>query len=245
MGEQFLEFGSSGGRIKVESMCDEREHLIDYVYDECDPRERQRVETHLSTCGDCLEEIQGLRQARHDLLAWDVPEHGSVWRPFAPPRQRASVRDIPAWAMAAAAGIIFMAGAAGGVATRMLMPVANVPVPVVQAAPLPVITALPAATLTDADIAKIEARILDRVRVQMGPAVVATSAQGQASTADIVSIRKELDALDDWHQQQVQLNVNLKQELLGLSKTTTNLKTGIELAAYRPSMSNSPVIPVR
>src|SRR5215217_6628029 len=100
--------------MKVERMCDEREQLIDFVYDECDPRERQRVEVHLTECAECREEIGSLRQVRQDLLAWDVPEHGSVWRPFAPPRMRPSWRDIPAWAMAAAAGIIFLAGAAGG-----------------------------------------------------------------------------------------------------------------------------------
>src|SRR5207244_3539312 len=62
-------------------MCDERERLIGYVYDECDAGEKRLVEAHLQTCETCREEIGGLRRVRTDLLAWDVPDHGSAWTP--------------------------------------------------------------------------------------------------------------------------------------------------------------------
>jgi anti-sigma factor RsiW len=107
-------------------MCTERNQLIDYVYDECDASERRRVEAHLETCESCRDELAGLRAVRQDLLAWGVPEHGSVWRPFAPPRLVPSWRDVPAWALAAAAGVMFLIGAAGGAATRALVPLVNV-----------------------------------------------------------------------------------------------------------------------
>src|SRR5436190_276553 len=99
-------------------MCDERERLIGYVYDECDPGEKRLVEAHLQTCETCREEIGGLRSVRTDLLAWDVPEHGSVWTPFVKARPAPSWRDVPLWAMAAAASLVFLVGAAGGVATQ-------------------------------------------------------------------------------------------------------------------------------
>jgi len=87
-------------------MCNQRDRLIGYVYDECNASERDEVQRHLETCGECRAEIAGLRSVREDLLAWDVPDHESVWRPFAPaPAPRWWVQ-VPGWAMAAAASIV-------------------------------------------------------------------------------------------------------------------------------------------
>lgn len=102
-------------------MCDDRHRLLDYLYDECDANERRRVEQHLESCETCREELGGLRATRHDLLAWDVPEHGSVWKPFVPVRMAPRWRDVPAWAMAAAASLMFVAGAAGGMIAHALV----------------------------------------------------------------------------------------------------------------------------
>jgi hypothetical protein len=101
-------------------MCDDRERLIGYVYDESDAAERRRIEEHLAGCADCRWEIASLRAVRQDLLAWDVPSHASVWRPVAPVRT-ISWRDVPTWAMAAAAALVLMAGAAGGAAAQVLL----------------------------------------------------------------------------------------------------------------------------
>ena len=49
-------------------MCDDRERLIGYVYDECDAGERRTIEAHLESCEACREEIAGLRGVRTDLL---------------------------------------------------------------------------------------------------------------------------------------------------------------------------------
>jgi anti-sigma factor RsiW len=84
-------------------MCDEREPLLAYLYGESDSEERRRVESHLESCEACRDELAGLRSVREDLLAWDVPDHGSVWKPFTPARPVWSWRDVPSWTMAAAA----------------------------------------------------------------------------------------------------------------------------------------------
>ena len=103
-------------------MCDERERLIGYVYDECDGDERKLVEDHLDSCATCRQEIGGLREVRQDLLAWDVPDHEPVWRPLVPVTRVAPWwRQAPAWGLAAAASVMFLTGAAGGaVASRWL-----------------------------------------------------------------------------------------------------------------------------
>jgi hypothetical protein len=99
-------------------MCDKREHVLDYLYDECGPAERPRVEAHLAECESCRDELRGWRSVRTDLLAWGVPEQPSVWTPFAPPRVAPWYRQVPAWAMAAAAALVFAIGGAGGVVAR-------------------------------------------------------------------------------------------------------------------------------
>ena len=117
-------------------MCDERERLIGYVYDDCDPAERRAIEEHLEDCGTCRAEISGLRSVRQDLLAWDVPParcdlaSASGKRAVLP-----WYRQVPAWAMAAAAGVMFLVGAAGGVVTHALVPHTQPSTTVVSAFP--------------------------------------------------------------------------------------------------------------
>jgi anti-sigma factor RsiW len=95
-------------------MCDQRERLMDYLYDEASPADRRLVESHVESCDDCRKEIRAFRRVREDLLAWEVPEHQSVWTPFAPAPVPAWYRQVPAWGMAAAAGLMFILGTAGG-----------------------------------------------------------------------------------------------------------------------------------
>ncbi len=108
-------------------MCDERERLIGYLYEDCDAEERRQIETHLESCPTCRAEIGGLRGVRTDLLAWDVPEHAPIWRPMpaavAPPV--VWWRQTPGWALAAAATVVLAAGIAGGAATRWIAPPAQ------------------------------------------------------------------------------------------------------------------------
>src|SRR5579872_3910663 len=103
-------------------MCPQREQLIAYLYDDCPAPERRQTEAHLDGCEACRLEIAGLRQVRQDLLAWDVPDHGSVWQPFAQPRVLPFWRQAPVWTMAAAASLLLLAGAAGGAVTYALLP---------------------------------------------------------------------------------------------------------------------------
>ena len=97
-------------------MCNEREQLIGYLYDEGDAAEREAVRRHLETCAECRAEIASLRSVREDLTAWEVPEHGSVWRPFTAAPTPPWWHHVPQWAMAAAAGIVLATGVAGGLA---------------------------------------------------------------------------------------------------------------------------------
>jgi len=166
-------------------MCDEREPLLAYLYGEGDPEERRRVESHLESCETCRDELAGLRSVREDLLAWDVPDHESVWKPFMPARPVWSWRDVPAWTMAAAATVMLALGATGSVAANALLarsaePARPAPVLMTAGVPVPsggVHDAKPAVAVavTPADLAALEIRVLDEVNHRAGPTAVRTS----------------------------------------------------------------------
>src|SRR5688572_29257801 len=103
-------------------MCDQREKLLGYVYDEGDAAERAEVQQHLDQCPDCRAEIAGLRSVRSDLLAWEVPAHAPVWRPFVAAPVVPWWRQVPAWTLAAAAGVVLLLGATGSVVAQAVMP---------------------------------------------------------------------------------------------------------------------------
>jgi hypothetical protein len=175
-------------------MCDERERLIGYVYDDCAPAERAAIARHLDECEGCRDEIGALRDVRHDLLAWEVPDHAPVWKAFAPPRVRATWRDIPAWAMAAAASLMFLAGASGGVLTHVLWP--HEPVAVVAQTQPPPAVIVPAA-FTDADLAArehdFEQRLLSRMRAELDTRARIASAAPQLVNANLADLERLLD----------------------------------------------------
>ena len=95
-------------------MCEQREKMLEFLYDEASPETRRDVERHLERCDECRDEIQAFRSVREDLLAWAVPNPPSVWTAFAPAPVVPWHKQVPAWAMAAAASLMFVVGSAGG-----------------------------------------------------------------------------------------------------------------------------------
>ena len=103
--------------------CPNHELLVTYLYDDCEPAERESIATHLVLCASCADEVRGLRDARVHLAAWSPPamplgfqltrteaeQPSNVLRPAA-----WWSRPLPAWAQAAAAVVIFAAGMSAG-----------------------------------------------------------------------------------------------------------------------------------
>jgi hypothetical protein len=210
-------------------MCEQRERLIGYVYDECDEGERRTIETHLKDCQTCRDEIGSLRGTRLDLLAWQVPPHEPVWRPMVAPRQTPSWRDIPAWAMAAAASAMFLTGAAGGVMTRVLWPAAS-PAPVVAATSVP--SAVPA-SVTTSDLARFREALLTDVRSEMDQRLVAVpahaTATAPASSQDLVAIADRMRAFEQWQRIQIGFNVELENKVKQIGTRASNVNDLVEL----------------
>ena len=103
----------------------DREALVAYLYDDCDPADKERVEAHLAVCGRCAAEAESLRSLRGSLEAWDVPAMPSGIRVVSERDARRGrwPRPVlrPAWGLAAAAGVLLGAGlAVAGVEMRIV-----------------------------------------------------------------------------------------------------------------------------
>jgi hypothetical protein len=88
---------------------DQSERMLEALYGEAESSSRREFEAHLAVCGACRQEWADLRQTRHQLGAWRVPELGRV-------KARAYARMSPLWRLAAAAVLLFAAGSGLGVA---------------------------------------------------------------------------------------------------------------------------------
>ena len=212
-------------------MCDERERLIGYVYDECDPAERRVIEEHLEGCGTCRAEIGGLRGVRQDLLAWDVPPHEAVWRPLVPPPVVPWYRQVPAWAMAAAAGVMFLVGAAGGVVTHALVP--HERATIVTATPTQMIPA----GVTAGQLSEVERRVVQMMRDELSKReAVARSTPAEARVVPAMSTGLTADQLNTLlgasRQEQWELvrdaSSDLSKQIIGLRKEFSNLKIAFD-----------------
>jgi len=99
-------------------MCDRKEQLIGFLYDEVDPAEARAFRQHLLTCAECRTELAELRTTRGQIAAWTPPEPGLdfqiVRAPAATPRGAPprAWRFSPSWALAAAAILVLAIGAA-------------------------------------------------------------------------------------------------------------------------------------
>src|SRR5687768_4076125 len=108
--------------------CEDRDALVAYLYDECDPAERAAIAAHVSHCPACAEEIASLRATRTQLAAWMPPaaslgfqitganerREPLAFTARAPQGGRWWREPLPAWAQAAAAAVIFAAGLTAG-----------------------------------------------------------------------------------------------------------------------------------
>jgi hypothetical protein len=99
-------------------MCeysDNRESvLIDYLYDEMTPAERDRFAAHVSACSVCRMELAELDGVRTTLGKWAPPEPQIAARRSALSARPLRSKPIPVWAQFAAA--VLVVGVAAGIA---------------------------------------------------------------------------------------------------------------------------------
>jgi hypothetical protein len=205
-------------------MCDERERVIGYLYDECDADERRAVDAHLEECSTCRDEVQALRQVRTDLLAWEVRGTPDVWRPSAAPAAIVWWKHVPAWALGAAAGLVIAAGLLGGVSARAFS--IGVPEPVaVQATAPPLPSPSPAPVvigLTRDDLAAVQERILALVRVELDQRALRPDLRRNVSYTGVVDDQalRQVRVLDQESQEMLKALAILYDENMKFKQTT-------------------------
>lgn len=161
------------------NVCGNHEALIGYLYDECEPAERQAVAAHVALCASCAEEVQALADTRAHLVSWtppalplgfqitrtesDTPAHAGLAHIGAARvlRPAAWNRPLPAWAQVAAAVVIF----AAGMSVNVVRSGADTPAAVVaqapsaEAAPVAETPAVDDMTVTRGEFARLEQRL--------------------------------------------------------------------------------------
>jgi len=109
--------------------CGDKNALVAYLYEECEPELRDVISGHLTRCDSCSNEIDGLGWTRQRLEVWTPPMPELGFR-MPVPAQEARLpwwrAPMPAWAQAVAALVIFGVGLSVGLARG--------PVPAPQAA---------------------------------------------------------------------------------------------------------------
>lgn len=222
-------------------MCDQRERLIDYLYDEAAPADRREVEEHLDACRECRDEMRAFRRVREDLLAWDVPASESVWTPFAPaPVVVPWHRQVPAWALTAAAGLMLLLGTAGGFAASVLLARPVDPAPAQTAAVLtpPVPAATPLVAVAPAPVGLSHEEIVRLVRGEMarvsaGNTLHTSQAEAlvaQAATQQWGRLQEYLTAVA--HERELERK-NTEQLLGGLRLQVSALQESVTLLAQQ------------
>lgn len=93
--------------MECERVADEQLQAdkLDLLYGEADAEARRRVESHLSGCDACREELEALRRLRQDLGVWTLP----AARPAFSPRGLV----LPRWLAVAAALLVVLGGSLG------------------------------------------------------------------------------------------------------------------------------------
>jgi hypothetical protein len=155
------------------NVCGNHEALVGYLYDECEPVERETIAAHVAVCMSCAGEVRSLRDTRAHLGAWTPPalplgfqitrtegEAGPV-----PLKPRFGVggwrQPLPAWAQVAAAVLIF----AAGMSVNTARSTREAPAPAVAQAPAPATTPVAETSRVDdmrvtrAEFARLEARL--------------------------------------------------------------------------------------
>ncbi|MGH9345761.1 MAG: anti-sigma factor family protein [Vicinamibacterales bacterium] len=195
--------------MTLEFTCGDPATLAGYLYDECDADERDAVGAHLAACASCASELAALGATRTALASWTPPDAVLGFRITAASDADADAarghrplrwwqRPMPAWAQAAAAILIFAAGAAMGMRTAA---------PAQPAAPAQASAAPDVAAVSAADLEALEARLRAEMSVLRSPADAAPVQVAARDAALVPRIRTLLAESEQRQQRELALRL--------------------------------------
>jgi hypothetical protein len=191
-------------------MCD-NELLVDYLYGELMPHDREAFDRHLTSCATCRDEVDGLRGTRTSLALWAPPEPELG---FEVVRSRRPAPGWPArfWGWSPAFGLAAAAMLIGAVSAA----IANVEV-TTGAGGITVTTGWNRAAAvqthaasssgSSAELQRVEARLRELesqlAAVRSEPAAVPVAASGRMPEAEVMRMVRQLIAQSEERQQGV------------------------------------------
>src|SRR5215203_4579414 len=100
-------------------MCESKEWVVGYLYDDIGDDERRAFEAHMAVCGDCRDELIALRATRQHLSLWSPPARDLGFRVVRDDAVAQPARVLPmrsrwtaAFGLAAAAVLVLAAATA-------------------------------------------------------------------------------------------------------------------------------------
>ena len=206
--------------------CASPDALVGYLYDECEPAERESIASHIALCPLFADEVRALSDTRAHLGAWSPPAlplgfqlsraesdqpadqaTGKVLG-FAGRASRKSMnggwwrQPLPAWAQAAAAVVIF----AAGMSVSALRSPDHVPQAASVRQPAAVVaTPVAASTVSRDDLARLEARLSGLEDAQTHRAAV--QVPRTASSIDAAMLVERVNAIEEKLTQSERLNL--------------------------------------
>jgi putative lipoic acid-binding regulatory protein len=100
-------------------MCESKESIVGYIYDDLAGSERRTFEAHMAVCRDCRDEVTALRATRVHLSLWSPPARDLGFKVVRDDAAAAPARVLPmrkrwtaAFGLAAAAVLVLAAATA-------------------------------------------------------------------------------------------------------------------------------------
>jgi hypothetical protein len=168
--------------------CGDKNALVAYLYEECEPELREVISGHLTRCDSCSSEIDGLGWTRRSLEVWTPPMPELGFQMPVPVQEKRLPwwrAPMPAWAQAVAALLIFGVGLSAGLARG---PVAQPQVASNPPAAAP--EATPVNGATRMDLAQLE----ERIKAEIGQLRTATPVRQVVASSD-EEVMKKVEAL--------------------------------------------------
>jgi len=206
-------------------MCEEKDLLVSYLYDDVGDADRARFETHLRGCIDCREELTALRGVRADLTGWAPPSADLGFRIVQDPKVvQLKPRGWRAWytpaAGLAAAAVLVLAAASAiahveirrgpdGITLRTgwnsaaeTTTAANVPAPVAPVAPALREASVASAPSADAArLASLEARLRALESSHDSGVRAASALSARATDAELIRRVRDMLTVSESKQQ--------------------------------------------
>lgn len=239
-------------------MCDSKELLVGFLYDELEPVERRTFQDHLATCAECRDEVAGLRSTRAHIASWTPPEPDfgfRIVRGASAPPPAARFRFRPAVGLAAAAVLVLAAAAAiAHVEVRYGADGVVVRTGWSRGADAPAAVAQPTqgATLVDwkaqADVLDRRLRELERAAARAESPAVRTAAGGDIPDSEVLRRVREMLGQSETRQQRAfalrlaeltrDIDAQRKLDLAAIDQGMTRLQStsGAEVKQYRDAI---------